>query len=70
MSKSSSPSYYLVLDQGTSSTKAFLFDENLNIPFKDHIKHSLEYPADHQVQSDALEIAHACKELTIKALNY
>ena len=70
MSKSSSPSYYLVLDQGTSSTKAFLFDENLDIPFKDHIKHSLEYPADHQVQSDALEIARACKELTKKALNY
>ena len=70
MSKSSSPSYYLVLDQGTSSTKAFLFDENLDIPFKDHIKHSLEYPADHQVQSDALEIARACKVLIKKALNY
>ena len=70
MSKSSSPSYYLVLDQGTSSTKAFLFDENLDIPFKDRIKHSLEYPADHQVQSDALEIARACKELTKKALNF
>ena len=70
MSKSSSPSYYLVLDQGTSSTKAFLFDENLDIPFKDHIKHSLEYPADHQVQSDALEIARACKKLTKKALNF
>ena len=68
--KNSSPSYYLVLDQGTSSTKAFLFDENLDIPFKDHIKHSLEYPADHQVQSDALEIARACKELIKKALNY
>ena len=70
MLKNSSPSYYLVLDQGTSSTKAFLFDENLDIPFKDHIKHSLEYPADHQVQSDALEIARACKELIKKALNY
>ena len=70
MSKSSSPSYYLVLDQGTSSTKAFLFDENLDIPFKDRIKHSLESPADHQVQSDALEIARACKELTKKALNF
>ena len=70
MSKSSSPSYYLVLDQGTSSTKAFLFDENLDIPFKDHIKHSLEYPADYQVQSDALEIARACKELTKKAINF
>ena len=70
LSKTFSPSYYLVLDQGTSSTKAFLFDENLDIPFKDRIKHSLEYPADHQVQSDALEIARACKELTKKALNY
>ena len=70
MSKSSSPSYYLVLDQGTSSTKAFLFDENLNIPFEERIKHSLEYPADHQVQSDALEIARACKELTKKAINF
>ena len=70
MSKSSSPSYYLVLDQGTSSTKAFLFDEYLQILFKDRIKHSLEYPANHQVQSDALEIAHACKELTKKALNF
>ena len=70
MSKSSGPSYYLVLDQGTSSTKVFLFDENLNIPFKDHIKHKLERPADHQVQSDALEIVRACKELTKKALNY
>ena len=70
MSKRSSPSYYLVLDQGTSSTKAFLFDENLDISFKDRIKHSLEYPEDHQVQSDALEIARSCKELTKKALNY
>ena len=70
MSKSSSPSYYLVLDQGTSSTKAFLFDENLDIPFKDRIKHSLDSPADHQVQSDALEIARACKELTKKAINF
>jgi len=70
LSKSSSPSYYLVLDQGTSSTKAFLFDENLDIPFKDRIKHSLEYPADHQVQSDALEIARACKELIKKAINF
>ena len=68
MPKSSGPRYYLVLDQGTSSTKAFLFDEKLDIPFQERIKHVLEYPADHQVQSDALEIARACKELTKKAL--
>ena len=54
---------YLVLDQGTSGTKAFLFDENGKVLFSQKVKHSLQKPAPHCIESDPLLILNACKSL-------
>lgn len=54
---------YLIIDQGTSSTKAFLFNKNGRILFKDKIKHQLQRPKALHVESDPKLILNAIKTL-------
>ena len=43
---------FLVIDQGTSSTKSFLFDAQGALLLSDKIKHSLNNPAPYYVECD------------------
>jgi len=60
----------LVLDQGTSSTKIFLFNNYNRIVFSRRFKHTLHNPELYHVEADALNIAIACKKLINIALTY
>lgn len=57
-----------VIDQGTSSTKAFLFDEQGKIEWTQRRKHALQRPADHHAEADAAEILQACRYLIAAAI--
>ncbi|MCK5591538.1 MAG: glycerol kinase, partial [Candidatus Pacebacteria bacterium] len=52
--------YYLVLDQGTSSSKIFLFDDEQNIVFSDRERHHLHRPQENYVESNPIDILNAC----------
>ena len=54
---------YLVIDQGTSSTKGFLFKKNGEIFYEEKIKHKLHYLSKDHIECDANEILNACKTL-------
>jgi len=54
---------FIVIDSGTSSTKAFLFDANGTILFSNKIKHELSRPKQYHVESDATIILDACNSL-------
>lgn len=54
---------FIVLDQGTSSTKVFLFDNKFQILYTDRIKHYLARPAPRHVESSAESIAEVCANL-------
>lgn len=58
----------LVIDQGTSATKGFLFDASLNQVHVGMIRHRVHRPRPHWVESDAKEISFACKSLIISLL--
>ncbi|MBH51506.1 MAG: hypothetical protein CMG70_06030 [Candidatus Marinimicrobia bacterium] len=58
----------LIIDQGTSSTKSFLFNSNGKIVYQDKIKHNLYRPSRNHVECNALEILNACKTLIIKSI--
>jgi len=58
----------LIIDQGTSSTKAFLFNSNGKIVYQDKIKHELYRPSRNHVECNASEILNACKTLIIKSI--
>jgi len=58
----------LIIDQGTSSTKAFLFNSNGKIVYQDKIKHDLYRPSRNHVECNASEILNACKTLIIKSI--
>ncbi len=62
--------FFLVIDQGTSSTKCFLFDSNNEVVFTHRIKHQLIRPKPHHVECDALEIADACKTLIQECVQF
>ncbi|MEE8341711.1 MAG: FGGY family carbohydrate kinase [Candidatus Neomarinimicrobiota bacterium] len=62
--------YYLVLDQGTSSSKIFLFDDEQNIVFSDRERHRLNRPQKQHVESDPIDILNACSNLITSAINY
>ncbi|MCH7762250.1 MAG: hypothetical protein IIB95_00735 [Candidatus Marinimicrobia bacterium] len=62
--------YFLVIDQGTSSTKCFLFDSNNEVVFTRRIKHQLIRPEPHHVECDAQEIADACKALIKECVQF
>ena len=55
--------FTLVIDQGTSSTKIFLFNLSNRVVFKARTKHSLTKPRIGHVEADASEIAEACESL-------
>ena len=63
-------SFYLVLDQGTSSSKIFLFDEGQNIVFSDRERHHLHRPQEHHVESNPIDILNACTKLISSAISY
>ena len=54
---------YLVIDQGTSSTKGFLFKKNGEIFYEEKIKNRLHYLSKGHIESDSNEILNACKTL-------
>ena len=54
---------YLIIDQGTSSTKGFLFKKNGKIFYKDKIKHELHHISRNHIECNAYEILNACKAL-------
>jgi glycerol kinase len=62
--------FYLVLDQGTSSSKIFLFDEEQNIIFSDRERHNLHRPQEHHVESNPIDILNACTKLISSAISY
>ncbi len=51
---------YLIIDQGTSSTKAFLFNDIGNIVYNNNINHSLYNPSRNHLECHAVEILNAC----------
>lgn len=62
------PTFTLVLDQGTSSTKAFLFDKSNQVVHTERCCHSLHHPKPKHVESNPLDILHACYSLIIHAI--
>lgn len=61
---------YLVLDQGTSSSKIFVFDDEQNIIFSDRVRHHLHRPQEHHVESNPIDILNACTKLISSAISY
>ena len=59
---------YLIIDQGTSSTKTFLFNDIGKIIYNNNIKHSLYNPSRNHIECDAVEILNACISLIKKAV--
>ena len=59
---------YLIIDQGTSSTKAFLFNSNGRITYQKKIKHKLYKPYTNHIECDASEIVETCKTLIKKLI--
>ena len=55
--------HYIVMDQGTSSTKAFLFNSNGKVLHTEKIKHHLSRPKQFHVECDAKLILNACTDL-------
>ena len=54
---------YIVIDQGTSSTKAFLIKNNGDIIYKKKIKTPLTRPKPFHVEIDSLSIFNDVKKL-------
>ena len=53
----------IVIDQGTSSTKAFLFDSDLQPLYSKKVNHAVSRPKPRWVESDPSDIVHACQSL-------
>ena len=70
MPVSSGSPFFLVLDQGTSSTKCFLFNEINDVVFSHRIKHTLSRPAHHHVECDANQIVESCLELIKQCVEF
>ena len=47
---------YIIIDQGTSSTKGFLFNENGEIVYSNKIKYALSRPKPFYVECDPIKI--------------
>ena len=62
--------YYIVLDQGTSSSKIFLFDEEGNIVFSARERHHLHRPQEQHVESNPIDILNVCTKLISSAIKY
>lgn len=70
MPESSGSLYFLVIDQGTSSTKCFLFDKNNDVVFSNRIKHQLSRLESRHVECDANLIAESCVELIEQCVDF
>lgn len=53
----------IVIDQGTSSTKGFLFDENLKVHQTEKIRHKVTRPKTGWAECDAKEIINSCRKI-------
>lgn len=60
----------LVIDQGTSSTKVFLFNSSNHVIFSVRDKHALNHPKPGYAEADALAIVLACKKLVQEAVYF
>lgn len=61
---------FLVLDQGTSSSKVFLFDDGGRIVFRQRVSHRPKRPAPYHVESDPRALVRACRVLLERAVEY
>ena len=62
--------YFLIIDQGTSGTKSFIFNEKGEVCFSKKIKHFLDRPKPLYVESDAQNIADVVNKLIASAINW
>lgn len=60
----------LVIDQGTSATKAFIYDVDLNVIHSHKIRHAIHRPKPGWAESDPQEIALTCKRLINELMTY
>jgi len=60
--------YILSIDQGTTGTRAMLFDENLKAVCMSYIEHEQIYPHSGWVEHDPVEIFNNCIEVSGKVL--
>ena len=58
----------IVIDQGTSSTKGFLFDENLKVHHTKKIRHTVSRSKTGWVECDAKEIINSLELEGVKAI--
>ncbi len=61
---------HLVLDQGTSSTKVFLFNSAAEIKFSSRLPHRLTRSAPGHAESDPLHILETCYRLIKEAVDF
>ena len=54
--------YILSIDQGTTSSRAIVFDENQNIISESQKEYQLQYPKDGWVEANPEEILDSVKE--------
>ena len=66
--KNMSMKYLLSIDQGTTSSRAIVFDENQNIISESQKEYELQYPKDGWVEANPDEILGSVKETIKKAL--
>ena len=66
--KNMSMKYILSIDQGTTSSRAIVFDENQNIISESQKEYELQYPNDGWVEANPDEILGSVKETIKKAL--
>ena len=59
---------HLIIDQGTSSTKAFLFNSKSQIVYQEKIKHELHRPSRNHIECNSVEILNSCKTLIKKSI--
>ncbi|MDE0587973.1 MAG: FGGY family carbohydrate kinase [Candidatus Marinimicrobia bacterium] len=62
--------FTLVIDQGTSATKVFLFNSVHRAVFKSRLRHSLNNSKPGHVEADALKIARSCEKLIRETITY
>ena len=62
--------YFLIIDQGTSGTKSFIFNEKGEVCFSENNKHSLDFPKPLYVECDAQNISDVVNLLFASAANW
>ena len=67
--KNMSMKYILAIDQGTTSSRAIVFDENQNIISESQREYELQYPNNGWVEADPDEILNSVKETINNVLN-